>query len=225
MTKAGGLWLPAARGWLCLPLQISTCGIGLVPWWQTKGWELPLEKYHRCWVWTLCPEGEEVPSDRGGRLSAAGDSGHICWLDLLSREACWWLRAGVLWRLPRLIWPLDGFSCFSSMWTSAVLPGIPGKSINNNNHTPLSFRKGQKDNLGNYRPHFNLWGNHQVEILHSRRQWLGMNGVTDGKSCLTNPVIFYNKITGFSDEKKAVHVTPTSAKLFLIIPTTFLCSS
>lgn len=71
-TKPGGLWLPAAKGWLCLPLQMNTCRKGLVPWWQARGWEFPLGKYHKCQVWTSCPSGEEMSRVHGGTLLLQG---------------------------------------------------------------------------------------------------------------------------------------------------------
>jgi len=79
------------------------------------------------------------------------------------------------------------------------------------------FKKGKKEDPGNYRP-VNLTsipGNmmeqlnleliiKQVEEKQAIRS--SQNGFTKGKSCLTNLIAFYNGMTGWVDEGRAVDV-------------------
>lgn len=119
--------------------------------------------------------------------------------------ACWRLMAEMLWRLTRLIWPLDSFSCFSSMWSLVNGQGRPGVYQQQLSHTP-HLQKKQKDYLENHGPHFSLWGNHWAEMSGTWKWCLGTISVTKGKSHLTDLDIFYNKIIGIVDKEKAVHV-------------------
>jgi len=83
--------------------------------------------------------------------------------------------------------------------------------------TKSCFKKGKKDDPGNYRPvsltsipgkvieQFILEViNKQVEEKKVIRS--SQHGFTKGKSCLTNLIAFYNDMTGWVDEGRAVDV-------------------
>ncbi|GAB0203172.1 mitochondrial enolase superfamily member 1 [Grus japonensis] len=101
---------------------------------------------------------------------------------------------------------------FKRPWRTGEVPEDWGKA----NVTPV-FQKGKKEDPGNYRP-VSL-----TSIPGKVREWLilgvinkhveekkvigsGQHEYTTGKSCLTNLIAFYDGMTGWVDEGRAVNV-------------------
>ncbi|GAB0180839.1 mitochondrial enolase superfamily member 1 [Grus japonensis] len=79
------------------------------------------------------------------------------------------------------------------------------------------YKKGQKEDLGNYRPVSltSVLGKVMEQIIWSAITWHtrdkqvirpSQHGFMKGRSCLTNLISFYDKVTHLMDEGKAVHV-------------------
>jgi len=101
---------------------------------------------------------------------------------------------------------------FGKSWASGEVPEEWRKA----NVTPV-FKKGKKDNSGNYRPVSltSICGKVMEQLIlgivssliKDKRVIRGsQHGFTNGKSCLTNLIAFYEDITGWKDDGKAVDV-------------------
>ncbi|CAM4687446.1 unnamed protein product [Caretta caretta] len=100
---------------------------------------------------------------------------------------------------------------FENSWQSGEVPDDWKKA----NVVPI-FKKGKKEDPGNYRRVSLTSGPGKImeQVLkesilkHLERKVIGnsQHGFTKGKSCLTNLIAFYDKITGSVDEGKAVDV-------------------
>jgi len=101
---------------------------------------------------------------------------------------------------------------FERSWRTGEVPEDGRKA----NVTPV-FKKGKKEDLGNYRPVSltSIPGKmmeqlildvimKQVEEKEDIRS--SQHGFTKGKSCLTNLIAFYNGMTGWVDEGRAMDV-------------------
>ncbi|CAM4640080.1 unnamed protein product [Lepidochelys kempii] len=99
---------------------------------------------------------------------------------------------------------------FENLWQSGEIPDDWKKA----NVVPI-FKKGKKEDPGNYRPVSltSVPGKIMEQVLkesilkHLEERKVIRNsqhGFTKGKSCLTNLIAFYDKITGAVDEGKAV---------------------
>uniref|UniRef100_A0A8C3H5H4 Reverse transcriptase domain-containing protein n=1 Tax=Chrysemys picta bellii TaxID=8478 RepID=A0A8C3H5H4_CHRPI len=110
---------------------------------------------------------------------------------------------------------------FENSWRSGEVPD----DWKNTNVVPI-FKKGKKEDPGNYRPVSltSVPGKIMEQVLkESILQHLeerkvirnSQHGFTNGKSCLTNLIAFYEEITGSVDEGKAVDV------LFLVFSKAF----
>ena len=82
--------------------------------------------------------------------------------------------------------------------------------------TPI-YKKGQKEDPGNYRPVSltSMLGKVMEQIILSAITWHvqdnqairpSQHGFMKGRSCFTNLISFYDKVTRLVDEEKAVHV-------------------
>ncbi|CAM5153498.1 unnamed protein product [Eretmochelys imbricata] len=101
---------------------------------------------------------------------------------------------------------------FENSWRSEEVPDDWKKA----NVVPI-FKKGKKEDLGKYRPvsFTSVPGKIMEQVLkesilkHLEERKVIRNsqhGFTKDKSCLTNPIAFYDEITGSVDEEKAVDV-------------------
>ncbi|CAM5091720.1 unnamed protein product [Eretmochelys imbricata] len=101
---------------------------------------------------------------------------------------------------------------FENSWRSGEVPDDWKKA----NVVPI-FKKGKEEDLGNYRQVSitSVPGKIMEQVLkesilkhlHERKVIRNsQHGFTNGKSCLTNLIAFYNEITGSVDEGKAVDV-------------------
>ncbi|CAM4644234.1 unnamed protein product [Lepidochelys olivacea] len=114
---------------------------------------------------------------------------------------------------------------FENSWQTGEVPDDWKKA----NVVPI-FKKGKKEDPGNYRPVSltSVPGKIMEQVLkefilkHLEERKVIRNsqhGFTKGKSCLTNLIAFYDKITGSVDEGKAVDILFldfSKAKVFLI---------
>ena len=101
---------------------------------------------------------------------------------------------------------------FERSWRTGVVP----KDWRKANVTPI-FKKDNKEDLGSYRPVSlsSILGKvmHQLILVDTIKQVeekkvirSSQHGFTKGKSCLTNLITFYNGMTGWVDEGRAVDV-------------------
>ncbi|GAB0176502.1 mitochondrial enolase superfamily member 1 [Grus japonensis] len=101
---------------------------------------------------------------------------------------------------------------FERSWKTGEVPEDWRKA----NVTPV-FKKGKKEDLGNYRPVSltSIPGKVMKQLIlevnnkHVKEKKVirsGQHGFTKGKSCLTNLIAFYDGMTGWVDEGRAVDV-------------------
>ncbi|GAB0186537.1 mitochondrial enolase superfamily member 1 [Grus japonensis] len=101
---------------------------------------------------------------------------------------------------------------FGRSWRAGEVPGDWRKA----NVTPV-FKKGKKEDPGNYRPVslFSIPGKVMEQLIlgvinkHVEEKKVirsGQHGFTKGKSCLTNLIAFYDGMTSWVDEGRAVDV-------------------
>jgi len=111
---------------------------------------------------------------------------------------------------------------FERSWRTGEVPGDRRKA----NVTPI-FKKGKKEDLGYYRlvSLTSVPGKMteqlilEVIIKHVEEKQIIRNnqhGFTKGKSSLTNLIAFYNGVTGWVDEGRAVDVVYLDFKLQLV---------
>ncbi|CAM4704989.1 unnamed protein product [Lepidochelys kempii] len=120
---------------------------------------------------------------------------------------------------------------FENSWRSEKVPDDWTKA----NVVPI-FKKGKKENPGNHRPVSltSVPGKIMEQVLkesilkHLEERKVIRNsqhGFTKGKSCLTNLIAFYDKITGSVDEGKAMDVLfPDFSKAFDTVSHSILAS-
>lgn len=167
------------------PCRSAPTRIGLVPWWQTMGWELPLGKYQVLSLHLMSTRRSgtwrpwwETPCCRELHLLT-------CCARRLARAQSWDFMEVAKAHLALILFLLLVFhvgicNIARETW----------REYQQQLSHPPCLQKRPKCHSGCYRPHFNLWGNHCVEILGPWKQRLGMNGVTKGKSCLINVAVF-----------------------------------
>ncbi|PKU49337.1 rna-directed dna polymerase from mobile element jockey- hypothetical protein [Limosa lapponica baueri] len=101
---------------------------------------------------------------------------------------------------------------FEKSWKTGEVPERWRKA-----NVMLVFKKGKKENPGNYRPVSltsipgKLMDQLILDVISKHVEekkviWSGQHGFTKGKSCLTNLIASYDVMTGWVDEGRAVDI-------------------
>ncbi|GAB0209389.1 mitochondrial enolase superfamily member 1 [Grus japonensis] len=117
----------------------------------------------------------------------------------------------ILTPLPEVI-NCDARNTYGKSWRTGEVPEDWRKA-----NVTLVFKKDKKEDPGNYRPvgltpipgkvmEQLILGVISKHVEEKKVIGIGQHGATKGKSCLTNLIAFYDGMTGWVDERRAVHV-------------------